>query len=571
MSLLGKKWIIKNASSTLTLTEKLLHNRNLKTEEEVEHFLNPDPSKHFHDPFLMRDMEKAVIRITKAIQQKERILVFGDYDVDGITGSAILIHTLRKLFAKHHGEPPGKTPDTVSYRLPHRVKDGYGLREKFVREFAKLNVKVLITVDNGISAFHEISLAESFGINVIVTDHHTLPETLPQAFALLHPALPGDTYPFQGLTGAGVAFKLAKAIILKNFPREEHDALIFPLLDLACMGTIADLGPLRGENRIITKFGLKVLEETRWPGLSRLKTHAGINGKISTREVGYFLSPRLNAAGRIAHPHYALQLLLGEQNEMTEKLASHLNRLNEKRQRMVEESLEVALRGGAQQKNDDQKILICHHPNWHAGIIGLIAAKLVETYGMPSIAMEDRGDSLVGSCRSISSCNVVEAVRQAKPYLLTYGGHAQAAGFELKKEYLQKFIGILQAYARRAWKDEDFSPELALECELQPHEISLETLGLLEFFEPFGIENEKPKFLFKNAVMERKRLCGNENRHLQFQLRVSDRIFRGIGFHLGPYVSKIPEGTPVDLAVELERNIWNGKESVELKLLDVSS
>lgn len=569
-SLLGKNWVLKHTDSSKNLTEKLLHNRNLKTEEEIDSFLNPDHTKHFHDPFLMRDMGQAVTRINQALQKKERILVFGDYDVDGITGTAILIHTLRSAFSLFHGQ---NVPETVSYRLPHRVKDGYGLREKFIKEFAKLNVKLLITVDNGISAAKEIALAESLGIDVIITDHHTLPETLPKAHAILHPKLPDSTYPFEGLTGAGVAFKLAKALIIKNFPKEEHEERIFPLLDLACMGTIADLGPLRGENRIIVKYGLKVLEQTRWPGLSRLKKYAGVEGKVDTRSVGFFLSPRLNAAGRIAHPHYALQLLLGD-DTTSEKFASYLNQLNQKRQKLVEENLQEAFAQAEKQKKEGQKILLCSHPDWHTGIIGLLAGRLTETYGMPAIAMEDRGETLIGSARSISSCNILEAIREASSLLVAFGGHAQAAGFELKKENLPAFVSILQPYAVKTWAHENFSPELSLECEITPPEISFETLRVLECFEPFGFDNETPKFLLRNALVEEKRVVGQTGKHLKLRVNVSGKTsshtFFCIGFQLGNLLPRLQEGIPYDLAVTIEKNVWQGEEKLELKLLDIS-
>lgn len=558
MSVLGKQWVIKNTDTGMTLTEKLLHNRNLKTEDEIDLFLNGDDPRHLHDPFLMKDMEKATLRIAQSIKNKERIIVFGDYDVDGITGTAILVRILKKLGA------------IVSYRLPHRVTDGYGLREKFIREFGNLGVKVIITVDNGISCFKEIETANELGIDVIITDHHTIPAKIPNAYAILHPKLPGDGYPFDGLTGAGVAFKLAKALIKTLVEKKEQDALVMPLLDLACMGTIADLGPLRGENRTIVKLGLRAMADTRWPGLSRLKQNASVgeNGeKISVRDIGFFLSPRLNAAGRISHSHFALQLLLDD-GEKSKALANNLEKLNRQRQELVELTLERAFALGEEQAKEGQKMLVCFDPSWHSGILGLIASKLVDRFSRPAIAMEDRGEVLVGSARSVPGCNVVAAISSCAPLLESFGGHEQAAGFELKKENLQAFIDALHAYAIEHFTDTSIVPSIELECELFPDEIDMDTVSLIEQFEPFGMDNAVPKFLLRNVIPEKVTTVGKEGKHLKFRGQLLDRNFDCIGFRLGDHFSKIRPDSPLDLAVELEKNVWNGQTNLQLKLLD---
>ena len=368
MSLLKKIWQIKNNDPSASLLQKLLSNRGLKDETAIERFFHPDPSRDFHDPFLMEDMERAVARIDKAIEKSERIMIFGDYDVDGITGAAILMRSLRRLGAN------------VSYRLPHRIEDGYGLREKFIREFAKLDVKLAITVDNGISCFNEVELANKLGVDVLITDHHTVPEKIPNACAILHPKLPGSRYPFTELTGAGVALKLAQALLMRRMNDEKTRAEeITKLLDLACMGTIADLGELRGENRYIVKEGLRVLENTRWPGLSRLKEFAGVKGKIDTHDIGFLLSPRINAAGRISHPSHALKLLLHD-DEHTALLAENLERLNRKRQTITAELFEKVAEHA--EKQSDESIIIIGGPEIHGGNSRLIARKLSEKYSV---------------------------------------------------------------------------------------------------------------------------------------------------------------------------------------------
>lgn len=558
---MNKKWVIKNTNPKQDLLTKLLHNRNLKTEEEIDQFLNPDLSRDMHDPFLMPDMKKAVNRIKKAIEKQERTMVFGDYDVDGITGSAILIHTLKK-FGSH-----------VSYRLPHRQTDGYGLREKFIREFANLGVKLIITVDNGISCEKEIALANANGIDVIITDHHSIPKKLPKAFAILHPRIQNprsqkNVYPFEGLTGAGVAFKLAKALIFTLLPKEQHDIEILPLLDLACMGTIADLGPLRGENRAIVKFGLKILEQTRWPGLSRLKDFAGLRGKMDTRDIGFILGPRINAAGRISHPYFALQLLLDD-GKRSQNLASHLETLNKKRQELMESLIKEALEAAETEISKGEKILVLSGKNWHSGIVGLMASKLVETFGRPAFVMEDRGEILVGSCRSVEGFSAVDAVKSAEKSLIAFGGHQAAAGFELKKENFEKFKENLKKHAEKKLSKEFLIPSLALECEIASRDLNLETAAMISQFEPFGLENETPRFLLKNVLPENISFAGKTKKHLKFtgRLENGNQQIDCIGFNLAKLAEKLVK-SPLDIACELLADEWNGRKKLTLKILD---
>lgn len=546
VSALGKKWVIKNQDKNLPLFEKLLKNRNLNKKIEIENFLNPSLERDLHDPFLMKDMKKAVKRIKMAVKNRERIIIFGDYDVDGISATAILVHALRTLNAN------------VSYRLPHRSEDGYGLREKFVNELAKLNVKLIITVDNGISCAKEIDLANKKGIDVIVTDHHAVPETLPHAYAILHPKLHGSLYPFAELTGAGVAFKLAQALI-------NNQALDF--LDLACLGVVADLGPLRDENRVIAKFGLQMLAQTRWPGLSRLKHYAKIKDEINTRTISHILGPRLNAASRISHPYFALQLLLNE-GEKSDKFASHLEKLNQKRQLLTSEMVSSAFLKIETQIQQSKKILILYDKSWHTGILGLIAGKLVEKYGLPAIAMEDRGKILVGSARSPEYFNIISAISKNSGLLIAFGGHSQAAGFELRKENLEIFIEKLNSEADEKLNGKDLTPQLILDCEIQPEDLNWNTLEMIEKLEPFGIGNEKPKFMMRRIIPANLALVGKENKHLKFFGKSGNNSYHCIAFNLGMYAKFLRKNSPVDIACELKKNIWNGNENLEMKILD---
>lgn len=552
MSVLGKVWKVKNTNPKASLLQKLLENRGLHDDTEIERFFHPRPDRDFHDPFLMKGMERAVLRIGEAIEQSERIMIFGDYDVDGITGCAILMRALRLLGAN------------VSYRLPHRIEDGYGLREKFIREFKKLGVKLAITVDNGISCYDEVEMANSFNIDVIITDHHTIPSKLPRAVAILHPRLPESDYPFSELTGAGVALKLVQALFIRRIKNPEEETQ--KLLDLACMGTIADLGELRGENRYIVKEGLKVLENTRWPGLSRLKEYAGVKGKIDTHTIGFLLGPRINAAGRISHPSHALRLLLHDA-EHTAVLADILEKLNRQRQKLMGELLEVAENLAVAAANDP--VIIIHHPEFHGGIIGLLAARLSEKYNRPAVVMEERKGVLVGSCRSIPGVNIVQGLEKVKNLLTHFGGHAAAAGFDLPKEHLFSFQEGLKSFVLSRVTAEQFHPILSIDCELPHSEISEKTLEILEWFEPFGIGNEKPRFLCTAIPVHEYKTVGREGKHLKISIQLKGAApFDAMGFGLGKYLPFLQEKKSIDVVCELEMNTWNGNKKIQLKIVD---
>lgn len=565
MSVLGKKWEIKNADKNTSLFTKLLFNRGLITDSEIHNFLYPDPANDFHDPFLMEDMARAVARIGQAIEKSERIMIFGDYDVDGITATAILMRCLTKLKAN------------VSYRLPHRIEDGYGLREKFVREAKKLDVKLIITVDNGISCANEIATANELEIDTIVTDHHTLPEILPKAYAILHPKLPDSKYPFKDLTGAGVAFKLAEALFktrLNDGKKAEQETE--KLLDLACMGTIADVGELKGENRAIVKKGLKTIENTRWPGLSSLKKSAGVSGKIDTHIVNFLLDPRLNAAGRMSHPSHALSLLLNDA-EHSELLAETLEKLNRKRQKMTEELMKIADALAEPQRHDPA--IIIHHKDFHGGIIGLLASKLVEKYSRPAIVMEKRGETFVGSCRSIPSVNIFETLNSAKDLFTHFGGHSAAAGFDLPKAKLSEFTRRIKTYLKSHLQATSYKLQasLPIDCELSHGDISQKTVDMLKLFEPFGNGNETPRFLCKNVSIRKYEKIGSEKNHLKILGEIKGIATNGatrtstidcIGFRFGQFANKLNDGVKIDIVCELEENVWRGNRKIQCKIID---
>lgn len=549
MSVLGRKWVIKNTNKEKDTFFKILENRGITNLEE---------KAELHDPFLFNEMRNAVSRIKKAITDNERIMIFGDYDVDGITGTAILFHILKKIKAN------------VSYRLPNRVDDGYGLSGKFIDIFAEKEVKLLITVDCGISNHSAISEAKKKGIDSIITDHHAIPEKMSEAFAVLHPKCKNSSYPFNGLTGAGVAFKLAQALIIENFSKEEHEELIESIIDLASLGTVADIGPLKGENHLIVKKGLKRLKKTKWIGLKKIMKMAAIdeNSEIDCSTIGFRIAPRINAAGRIGDPYLALSLLLQEEeNEQVNALGNKLEELNDLRREMTKLALLEAEKRISTSRNLPY-ILIAESPDWHVGILGLIAGKLAEKYTRPSIIMQDFGDTLVGSARSNGFFNIIEAISAHDKYLISFGGHAQAAGFSIKKENLENFKKELSAYTEQKLKGIELKATIAIDCEIKKGEIGFDLLEKLEKLKPFGVDSENPTFLIKDVEPSQINQVGKEKNHLKFNVSLHESEIRVIAFKLGEFSETLREHKKIDLVCNLSRNKWNGRDYIELHALD---
>lgn len=550
MSVLGKKWDIKNTSDK-SVIDKIRENRGLTDPNDLIQFLEPDFENDFHDPFLLTGMDKAVERINQAIADNERIMIYGDYDVDGISSAAIVFLTLHELKAQ------------VSYRLPHRVNDGYGLNEKYINEFEELGVKLVVTVDCGISNAKEVSMAKEKGIDVIITDHHTIPENYPSdAYEILHPLRKGSKYPFKKLTGAGVAFKLAHALLGKN-------PMVFELLDLASLGTVADCGPIVGENRLIVKKGLEILPQTKWEGLKYLQEIAGVNTDkpLNTYTIGFQIAPRINAAGRIDSPYHALQLLIQEKaSKNSAVLAKKLESLNRKRQDILKKALDDAeLR---YLENQDKSIIIDYDKKWHVGVIGLVAGRLVEKYNKPAIILQDFGDYLVASARSPEYFNIIEALSKFKDYLIHFGGHAQAAGFNIKKEKIDDFMTDFEAHVKENLSKKEVILGLDIDCEITPDEINWETFEFIRSLEPYGIANQRPTFLLKNASIQNSRLVGKDEKHLSMHINKGGKNLRAICFNFGDHNDYVREHQSLDIVFQLDENDYRGEKSLQLKIID---
>ncbi len=544
MSLLGKQWVIKNDAPNKQTIEKILENRGVKD-------INEDLK--LHNPYFFKDMELAVERIKKAISDQERIMIFGDYDVDGISSTAIVFKTLEKLGAQ------------VSYRLPHRMDDGYGLSDKFIDEFIERDVGLLITVDCGISNAGEIQKAKDGGVDVIITDHHAVPESFPDAaYAIIHPNLPGGNYPFKDLAGAGVALKLSQALL-------DDDEFFQEMVNLASLGTVADLVPLRGENRYIVKQGLSMMKNTNSAGLRHLLGLAAVKKEdiLDSFSIGFRLAPRLNAAGRIGNPYLALKLLLHqEQNEELNIIGQKLEDLNLQRKEMTQEAYDsVVAHFSAREKTPH--ILIAESPDWHVGILGLIAGRLSDKFNRPTIIMQDFGDVLVASARSGSNFDITEALNNFSKYLLTFGGHKQAAGFNLKKENLAAFKQAVTDYAAEKLQDQELTPTLEIDCEIPIEEVSFDFLEALEELEPFGIGNQKPSFLIKNLQPQFIKQVGAQNNHLKFNVNINNQDLQVIGFGLGEFAPQLREHKNIDFVCHLKKNLWNNKQFLQLQALDI--
>ncbi|MBI4835695.1 MAG: single-stranded-DNA-specific exonuclease RecJ [Candidatus Abawacabacteria bacterium] len=524
------------------LDQVLLSSRNIQDSS----FFSLNYSQGIYDPFLFRHMGKAVDRIVQAIKGNEGVLIAGDYDLDGISGTSLLLDFFRYI----------RFP--AQFKLPHRVEDGYGLHTKTIIEAHKAHIKVIITVDNGISCQQEVALAQSLGIDVIITDHHTIPEKIPPAYAILHPKIAEETYPDKELTGSGVAYKLTCALAKKLLPEAEAENYCKWSLDLATLGTIADMGLLVGENRHIVHFGLQVLSKQRRPGIKKLLVFAGHqDANCNADVVGFKLGPRLNAAGRMERADLSVQLLMSSNEQEAEQLAAHLEKLNNERKNEAEKAFLLADQSIA---DKSKSVLIAQSNLFHPGVIGLAASKLVERYQRPVLILELREDVAIGSMRSIPGIDLMPILYELKPFFIKFGGHAQAAGFSVTKEQLAGFIVAMETLFDRHLPLPP--PTLMLDTELYASDITLEACNQLEKFEPFGIGNTKPLFFMESAILKNVMPLGSSGKHWKLQL-MDQRVqqgFQAVIFNTMEAQFK-PE---MNLAVRLNMNIWNNQKSPQI-------
>ena len=536
------------------LVARLLVARGLTTPEEAHLFLEAG-EEAFHDPWSMKGMGEAVERIRKALRDGERLLVYGDYDADGVCASALMIRLLRRLDA------------AFDVRIPNRLKEGYGLNREAIDRAAEDGFRLIVTVDNGVSAVEEIAYARERGIDVVVTDHHEPPAVLPEAVALVNPKRPDCPYPFKGLSGAGVAYKLAHALL----GRHETE-----FADLAAIGTVADLMPLVDENRALVRIGLMRLREAASPGLRALAEACGFDpAALSSGRIAFGLAPRLNAGGRLESADGAVRLLVTEREEEAAQLARELDRLNRERQQLVERTLaeaeeriarEAAGRGGV-----PPLFLTVADASWNPGVVGLVAAKLAEKYTRPALVLaEDAETGLCrGSARSVGEFDMHAALTACADLLEHFGGHRAAAGLTVRKELLGELAARLEALAEERLTPEDRIPRKKADVPCTADELTLEAAEQLAKLEPFGQDNPAPTFVLRDAVVRSARAVGADGKHLKLTLQQNGHTLEAIGFDMGGLLPWLAPGVSVDLLGTATVSEWQGVRQVQFQIKDI--
>jgi single-stranded-DNA-specific exonuclease len=557
------RWIVKQSDHSKTeslakelninhLTASLLVNRGLDTVEDARYFLFGQKS-NFHDPFLLKDMDKAVARINKAIEIQEPILVFGDYDADGVSSTTVMMKALQEIGAN------------ADYYIPNRFTEGYGPNEKAFKMAAERGIGLIITVDTGISALHEAQVAMDLGMDLIITDHHEPGPTLPNAFAIIHPKLEDSVYPFKDLAGVGVALKVAHAL-LGRLP--EH------LLEFAAIGTIADLVPLLGENRLIALSGIAQMKTSQTPGLQALlKLAKTEKSAIDEETIGFLIGPRVNAAGRLGSADPAVQLMMTSDAEEAMMLADEIDSLNKERQNLVAEIAKEAIN---EVENcypvKDNSVLVIGKEGWNAGVIGIVASKLVEKYYRPAIVLsfdKEKGQAK-GSARSIAGFDLFKNLSTCRDILPHFGGHPMAAGMTLDLNNVDELRDRLNALAKAQLTDEDLIPVSHIDAKIGINEINIATINELSQLSPYGVSNPKPKVLIEEANISTLRKIGSDQSHLKLSLEDDGKTIDGIGFGFGHLHDHISPSSKLSVIGELSINEWNNVKKPQLFLRDVA-
>lgn len=534
------------------LVTSILLKRNV---ESFDEFIHPNIDK-LCDPFLMKDMSKATKRIAEALENKEKIAVYGDYDVDGITSTAILTHFLRS----HGGE--------VVYYIPDRLREGYGMNVQAVENLSKSGIGLIITVDCGITALEEVLYAKGLGVDVIVTDHHECKKEVPQAVAVLNPKQSDCGYPFKKLAGIGVVFKLLQA--LTEELKFHMQALYDEYMDIVALGTIADVMPLTGENRIIVKNGLNQIAYTANRGIKALIKQAEIDAShITTGTVGYVLAPRINAAGRIGSPESAVELLLAKDDLVAEKYAKILNDENRQRQEIEQTIFDDAQTMlNAYQNLDDESVLVLAKEGWHHGIIGIVASKITERLNKPCILISLENGMGKGSGRSIKNFNLFAALNHCGDYLVKFGGHELAAGLTVTEENLEHFRKAINQYAKETLSEEDYISEITIDAELPIEYLHLNTVDKFSIMMPYGMGNASPVFLCKNLTVTAVRSL-SDGKHLRLNLSDGRYAVSAIGFSMGELALTLKPYDTVDIVFNLDANTYRGERKMQILLKDL--
>ncbi len=532
------------------LMARVLANRGIDTDEKVQKFLKPQLDD-LYDPFLLKNMDIAIDRLIKAIESKEKITIYGDYDVDGITSISLFLKFLEDIGVE------------ASYYLPNRLEEGYGLNNTAIKKIKDEGTSLIITVDCGVSAYDEVEYANSLGLDVIITDHHECPDKLPNAIAIIDPKQIDDTYPFHFLAGVGVTFKLMQALAKRKNIDERN---CFRYLDIVCLGTVADIVPLVDENRVIVKYGLEVMRNTKNVGLKALIALSGYKN-IDSSAISFGLAPRINACGRMGEAEQALKMLLTNDEDEAIKIANKLQEMNCERQEIEKRIWEEAVAIIEKEKKYEDSIIVVGSENWHHGVIGIVASKITELYYKPSILVCFESNEGKGSGRSIPGFDLHEALNQCSDSLLRFGGHEMAIGLTVEKDKFEEFCNKIKAYAKTKIP-EDNLPVVKVDAEITTKDISMDTVKSLESLEPYGEGNSAPIFAYRNAKVDSIRTLSND-KHLKLNVKDGNFIFDAIAFNMGSMKDKIRMGDKVDILHHLEINRFNGLEKVQLNVKDI--
>jgi len=563
-----KTWVLKSPAAPELAAElaaqlgvsdtfaRLLANRGFTSAAQVQSFLVPSTDRLL-DPSSMRDMDRAVDRVLQALAANEPILVFGDYDVDGITSTSLLTATLAKMGAR------------VSYFIPDRIRDGYGFSERGVEVARKRRIRLVITADCGITATREVAMARDSGIDVIVTDHHEPLGELPQAAAVLNPKRKDCTYAFKELAGVGVVFKLVQGLAARR-PDLLPPEFVFRHLDLVALGTIADVVPLVGENRVFAKIGLERLCHSDKPGIVALKEVAGLRTRrVESGHVAYILAPRINAAGRLGNAESGVRLLLSTDPREAAIIAESLEEDNANRKKIDESTLEDALQLLKSHGADLPPAIVLWSDRWHPGVLGIVASRLIERFHRPTILIASDGDEGKGSGRSIPGFDVCQALQECREYLLGFGGHSYAAGLTIKTEFLEAFREKLCAVVSARVKPEDFIPKLSIDGPMDLGHLNEELVELLDRLAPFGIGNAEPLFVADDVTLSLPPSVVSRN-HLKLTIRQDGRDLDCIGFGMGHLAGAIhSNGGRLSVAFVPTINVWQNRSRLQLKLRDI--
>lgn len=533
------------------ITAQLLCKRGITTAEEGAAFLRAS-TEEMHSPFLLKGMDIAVERILRALKEEESIIVYGDYDVDGITATALLFRFLSRL------------TEHVGYYIPERQSEGYGLNVEALKHLAEDGANLVITVDCGISSFDIVEEMKAL-VDIIITDHHTPPNQIPLAVAVINPKQEGCPYPDKNLAGAGVAFKLCQALWGKL-----TDELYLDDIDIAALGTIADVVPLIGENRIIAKAGLAKMTHSPNLGLKELISVAGLeNRTITAGHVGFSLAPRLNAAGRVTHATRGVVLLTTEDGDEARAIAEELQETNVERQQIERAIHEEARLEVARQGELADKVLVVAGDDWHSGVIGIVASRLVEEYYKPAIMISLNEGVGKASCRSIDGFDMYEALKYCEDLLLQFGGHKQAAGFSIVEENIPLLRERLVTYCTTHLSPEDYVPQVKIDLPLSVEEVTIELIDELSALEPFGMCNSTPVFAIKELAVANLFVLGYQRNHIKFILEKDHASVEALAWNGSDYQTSIFRGNHVKIAFTLQKNEWQGQEIPQLILQDI--